>query len=275
MESTYLHHHCESQALTGLINSLRENATSETVDPPLQEMAKDLYESGKELWENFQLEKTRSNIGTRSLSENIRRHDGLSGTPHTLLECRELGEVKVVLKSTNGPASGLVSLRSLDWPKMIWRGQEFHAFVHSREDSGSGCLAIIQIANGKAPDRVARIHWIVQTGVRGGVGEGEERRIVLICQLYPSLGNLVRDVWATLGFGFLTRRPIDPTYYHFYQEQVVSALVFTPTTIYRHELMIALTHSKVGCIPPLSEFLVLTNGYEAFEAIPHKRVLSI
>lgn len=239
METTYLLHHCESQALEGLINSLPLLAVSPTIDPPLQQMAKQLYDSGKAIWDNYQAEKVRSNLGLRSASENFIRQDNLFGKSQVLSECLSLDPE--ILRPNSSPASGIVTLRSSHWGKMIWNGQEFHAFAYLR----SGYHAVVQLDNNKSIHRVARICHITQTTNRAETETIQMSNVVLICQLYKAKEDTLKDMWAELHLGFLVHNIVEVGYYHIFPDNIVSSVVLTPTTIGTHDLLVAVPHNKV------------------------------
>lgn len=234
METTYLRHHCVSQALFGLIQSLSRTAVSQTIDAPLRQMAAEIYEHGKPVWDNFLAERMRSNLGTRSHAENITQQDGLFGNPTLLFEHPGISDQNVI-KSGLGPASNVISPQTVEWPKMIFKGQQFNAHSYSR--TGHACYAIVTL---QGLERVARICHITQTR-----REDVKPTVVLICQLFQPLHDLVIDQWARLRFGFLVQDQTEPGHYHIFQNALLSAVVLTPTVIDGHNLLIAARHSMV------------------------------
>lgn len=240
METTYLLHHCKSQALEGLINSLPLLATSSTIDAPLRELAKKLYDGGRAIWDNYQAEKMRSNLGLRGASEIVLRQDNLLGKSRALDTSPKFSPD--VLQAKSGPASGIITRQSSDWEKLIWNGQEFHAYAYLP----SGCYAVVRLKD-KNIHRIARICHITQTTTVTEAPEHiEERIVVLVCELFsPVTDDTVEDMWAKLHLGFLVQRSVEVGFYHLFLDNVVSGVVLTPTIIGPHHLLVAVPHDKV------------------------------
>lgn len=179
----------------------------------------------------------RSNIGSRIASENVRLEDGLVGSPKPLTD-RDLIAIAPNLTGNE-----------FEWPKMIWRGQEYNARAHSR----NGCYAIVHAtdATGQRTQQVVQIQHIVRTPRTLDVNLGQSQEaadspgpVLLLCNRFEAPCG-IRDVWSELQLGFLVQSKAQKELCVVLQSQVRCAPVLSPTTIDGMELLVALPHDKV------------------------------
>lgn len=238
MEVTYLRQHCRASALAGLCNSLESLATS-TDHGDLNVMAKSLFELTSELLQEYQKDRTRSNLGLRNASEYIKRDDGVFGQKILLKDIANSASLAQRLKSAKGNVEQTIDLNTCRrWTKLIHQGQEYHSY----EEATEGCFAIVNLGGDDGP-RAVRICHIVEVNQPVAPSlSGEASSIVLICEVFCHIPDSSDDPFVALDLGFLAQQEVEPDYFCLKVGSLRYAALIAPVDDTHY---VILPHSKV------------------------------